>query len=230
MSEEADFHQQIRRYHDQLLTDVERDVGNIVESTFASRYAVSEVPKDRIPISGMPSRVAYQLIHDIRQLDCNPRLNLASFVTTWMEPEANELIQESMSINYVDMDQYKSSTDIQNRCVKMLANLWHAPPLPADCDMDGCGTATIGSSEAIMLAGLAMKMKWQERRRKQGKDTTKPNIVMSASVYVVHAAHMRACEACCAPMPRTARCAGRSLRGTGALRSDLCLWKRAVTS
>ncbi len=68
-----------------------------------------------------------------------------------MEPEANELIQESVSVNYVDMDQYKSSTDIQNRCVKMLANLWHAPPLPANCDMDGCGTATIGSSEAIML-------------------------------------------------------------------------------
>lgn len=82
MSEELAFHEQIRRYHKELLTDVERDVGNIVESTFASRYTVSEVPKDRIPLTGMPSRVAYQLIHDIRQLDANPRLNLASFVTT----------------------------------------------------------------------------------------------------------------------------------------------------
>lgn len=59
----------------------------------------------------------------------------------------------------------------------MLANLWKAPPL-VKCDMDGCGTATIGSSEAIMLAGLAMKMKWKQRRAAAGKDTTKPNIIM----------------------------------------------------
>lgn len=82
MGDELAFHERIRKYHKDLLTDVERDVGNIVECTFASRYAATELPKDQIPLAGMPSRVAYQLIHDIRQLDANPRLNLASFVTT----------------------------------------------------------------------------------------------------------------------------------------------------
>lgn len=173
----------LEAYHKQILADYDKDVSDVIENTFASRYAAQDVPKDRLPDEGMPSRVAYQLIHDIRQLDANPRLNLASFVTTWMEPEAEQLIKESLDVNYVDMDQYKSSTDIQNRCVKMLANLWNAPPLE-ECDMDGCGTATIGSSEAIMLAGLALKMKWKQRRQSEGKDCTKPNLVMGYNVQV----------------------------------------------
>lgn len=82
MADELAFHEKVRKYHKDLLTDVERDVGNIVECTFASRYTATELPKDQVPPVGMPSRVAYQLIHDIRQLDANPRLNLASFVTT----------------------------------------------------------------------------------------------------------------------------------------------------
>ncbi|KAL3161469.1 hypothetical protein ABBQ32_010351 [Trebouxia sp. C0010 RCD-2024] len=152
-----------------------------VESAFASRYNAKPTPKDRMPDGSMPPQVVYQLIKDMRQLDANPRLNLASFVTTWMEPEAEKLIQESANVNYVDAEQYPSSTEIQNRCVAMLADLYHAPATGVEGSV---GTATLGSSEAIMLAGLAMKKKWQARMESQGKSTTKPNLIMGYNVQV----------------------------------------------
>ncbi|KAK9845671.1 hypothetical protein WJX84_007220 [Apatococcus fuscideae] len=151
-----------------------------VESAFASRYTGLALPKDQFPPKAMPANVAYQLIKDMRQLDSNPRLNLASFVTTWMEPEAIKLITESLDVNYVDMEQYPSSTDIQNRVVAILANLYHGEVK----DGIGTGTATIGSSEAIMLAGLAMKKAWVERRKKAGKPYDKPNLIMGYNVQV----------------------------------------------
>ncbi|KAL3161777.1 hypothetical protein ABBQ38_008871 [Trebouxia sp. C0009 RCD-2024] len=152
-----------------------------VESAFASRYNAKPTPKDRMPDGSMPPQVVYQLIKDMRQLDANPRLNLASFVTTWMEPEAEKLIQESANVNYVDAEQYPSSTEIQNRCVAMLADLYHAPATGVEGSV---GTATLGSSEAIMLAGLAMKKRWQARMESQGKSTSKPNLIMGYNVQV----------------------------------------------
>ena len=56
---------------------------------------------------------AYQIISDELMLDGNPRLNLASFVTTWMEPECNKLIMESLNKNYIDMDEYPITTELQ---------------------------------------------------------------------------------------------------------------------
>jgi glutamate decarboxylase len=152
-----------------------------VESAFASRYSAQPTPKDRLPDQQMPPNIAYQLIKDMRQLDSNPRLNLASFVTTWMEPEAEKLIQDSLNVNFVDMEEYPSSTEIQNRCVAMLASLYNAPGANLQ---NAVGTACIGSSEAIMLAGLAMKKRWQERRKKEGKSDAKPNLVMGYNVQV----------------------------------------------
>lgn len=151
------------------------------ESAFASRYTSAHVPKDRLPEEEMPSHIAYQLVSDMRTLDCNPRLDLASFVTTWMEPEAGRLMMESLAVNHVDMEQYPSSTEMQNRCVTMLTNLYHG-----ECDNNGIGTgtATIGSSEAIMLGGLAMKKAWQAKRKAAGKPYDKPNLVMGYEVQV----------------------------------------------
>ncbi|PIN25512.1 Glutamate decarboxylase/sphingosine phosphate lyase [Handroanthus impetiginosus] len=114
-------------------------------------------------------------------LDGNPRLNLASFVTTWMEPECDKLIMASVNKNYVDMDEYPVTTELQNRCVNMIAHLFNAP---VGDDETAVGVGTVGSSEAIMLAGLAFKRKWQAKRKAQGKPFDKPNIVTGANVQV----------------------------------------------
>ncbi|MBV1767577.1 MAG: glutamate decarboxylase, partial [Methanobacterium sp.] len=113
-------------------------------------------------------------------LDGNPSLNLASFVTTWMEPEADQLIMESVDKNYVDTDEYPQTLKIQERVVNMLSRLFNAPD-----DCEALGTATIGSSEAIMLGLLAHKWTWREKRKKEGKNYDKPNIVMGGDVHTV---------------------------------------------
>jgi len=149
-------------------------------TAYGSRYFVNGIPKYEIPKEGMPSKAAYQLIHDELNLDGNPALNLASFVTTWMEPEADQLIMESIDKNYVDNDEYPQTQKIQERVVNMLARLFNTPE-----DSHSMGTATIGSSEAIMLGLLAHKWTWRERRKSEGKQYDKPNIVMGADVHTV---------------------------------------------
>ncbi|MEA2646908.1 MAG: glutamate decarboxylase [Chloroflexota bacterium] len=148
-------------------------------SSYGSRYISAPVPKYDMPEEQMPANIAYQIIHDEMNLDGNPAMNLATFVTTWMEPEADKLFIEAMGKNYIDADEYPQSTEIQNRCVNMLARLFNAPP-----GHDAIGTATVGSSEAIHLAGLALKWNWRKRRAAAGKPTDRPNLVMSHSVQV----------------------------------------------
>jgi glutamate decarboxylase len=149
-------------------------------TTYGSRYFTKSVPKYEMPDEGMPARAAYQIIHDELNLDGNPALNLASFVTTWMEPEADKLIMESIGKNYVDNDEYPQTEVIQDRVVNMLARLFNAPE---NCHSVGSGT--IGSSESIMLGLLAHKWTWRKRREAEGKPTNKPNIVMGADVHTV---------------------------------------------
>ncbi|WCJ25147.1 glutamate decarboxylase [Euphorbia peplus] len=152
-----------------------------VHSTFASRYVRTSLPRYKMPECSIPKEAAYQIINDELMLDGNPRLNLASFVTTWMEPECNKLIMDSINKNYVDMDEYPVTTELQNRCVNIIAHLFNAPLEESDTAV---GVGTVGSSEAIMLAGLAFKRKWQQKRRAEGKPTDKPNIVTGANVQV----------------------------------------------
>ena len=149
-------------------------------TTYGRRYFGESVPKYVMPEEGMPARAAYQLIHDELNLDGNPSLNLASFVTTWMEPEVDQLIAESLDKNYVDNDEYPQTTIIQERVVNMLARLFNAPE-----ECESIGTATIGSSEAIMLGVLAHKWSWRKRRKAEGKPWDHPNIVMGADVHTV---------------------------------------------
>ncbi|XP_026423560.1 glutamate decarboxylase-like isoform X2 [Papaver somniferum] len=129
----------------------------------------------------IPKEAAYQIINDELMLDGNPRLNLASFVTTWMEPECNKLIMDSVNKNYVDMDEYPVTTELQNRCVNMIARLFNAPLGDSEAAV---GVGTVGSSEAIMLAGLAFKRRWQNKMKAQGKSCEKPNIITGANVQV----------------------------------------------
>ncbi|KAG2330103.1 hypothetical protein Bca52824_001283 [Brassica carinata] len=152
-----------------------------VSSTFGSRYVRAALPKYEIGESSIPKDAAYQIIKDELMLDGNPRLNLASFVTTWMEPECDKLIMDSINKNYVDMDEYPVTTELQNRCVNMIARLFNAPLGDTETAM---GVGTVGSSEAIMLAGLAFKRNWQNKRKAEGKPYDKPNIVTGANVQV----------------------------------------------
>ncbi|KAH6891904.1 glutamate decarboxylase [Coprinopsis sp. MPI-PUGE-AT-0042] len=139
----------------------------------------SSVPKYKMPPVGIPSKSAYQLLHDETALDGNPLLNLASFVHTWMPEEANKLYMENLNKNLVDLDEYPAATTIHNRCISMIADLWKVPK-----EGKVIGTATAGSSEAIMLGGLAMKRRWQEDRKAAGKDHYHPNIVFGSNAQV----------------------------------------------
>lgn len=152
-----------------------------VHSTFASRYVRESLPRYKMPENSIPKEAAYQIINDELMLDGNPRLNLASFVTTWMEPECDKLIMASVNKNYVDMDEYPVTTELQNRCVNMIAHLFNAPLGDSETAV---GVGTVGSSEAIMLAGLAFKRRWQNKRKAEGKPYDNPNIVTGANVQV----------------------------------------------
>ncbi|KAJ3679578.1 hypothetical protein LUZ60_017589 [Juncus effusus] len=84
-----------------------------ISSVFASRYVQDPLPRYEMPQNSISKDAAYQIIHDELQLDCNPRLNLASFVTTWMEPECDKLMIEAVNKNYADMDEYPVTTELQ---------------------------------------------------------------------------------------------------------------------
>ncbi len=156
-----------------------RDGDALLTPTYAGRQLAQPVPKYEIPADEMPARTAYSLIHDELMLDGNARLNLATFCTTWMEPEAQQLMVETFDKNIIDKDEYPQTAEIEMRCVNMLARLWHAPDAA-----DTVGTSTIGSSEACMLGGMALKWKWRERMKARGKPADKPNLVMGINVQV----------------------------------------------
>src|SRR5689334_25355709 len=105
-------------------------------------------------------------------LDGNARLNVATFVSTWMEPQAEKLMAECFDKNMIDKDEYPQTAEIEMRCVRMLADLWNSPDA---ANAQGCSTT--GSSEAAMLGGLAMKTRWQKKRERAGKPSAKPNLV-----------------------------------------------------
>jgi len=149
------------------------------QSTYSGRYFREPTPKYEIPEKSMPANAAYQLLHDELNMDANPSLNLASFVTTWMEPEARQIIMENIHKNFIDHDEYPQTEEIHNRCVNMLARLFNSPD-----SCESIGTATVGSSEAIMLALLAHKWTWKKRREAEGKLTAQPNIVFGSEVHV----------------------------------------------
>src|SRR3954470_20976748 len=150
-----------------------------VHPMFTRSGEAASVPKHRLPDRAMDPATAYQIVHDHLMLDGNARLNLATFVTTWMEPQAGRLMAESFDKNMIDKDEYPQTAELEARCVNMLARLWNV--LGND---PGLGCSTIGSSEAAMFAGLALKRRWQHRRQAAGQDSTRPNLVMGINVQV----------------------------------------------
>jgi glutamate decarboxylase len=152
----------------------------LLGSVYGSRSMSRPLPKYRLPDESLPAPLAYQLVHDQLNLDMKPDQNLASFVTTWVEPEAEKLILESMRFNLANEEEYPHVIQIEERCVNMLARLYHA-----ERHQEAVGVATIGSSEAVMLGGLALKWRWRAHRRNAGLPADRPNIVMGESVQVV---------------------------------------------
>jgi glutamate decarboxylase len=137
------------------------------------------IPRHRIPAGELDADTAYQIVHDELMLDGNARMNLATFVTTWMDPQAQRLMSESFDKNMIDKDEYPQTAELESRCVEILSRLWHAP----DAER-ATGCSTTGSSEAAMLGGLAMKRRWVQRRQAAGEPTTRPNLVMGINVQV----------------------------------------------
>jgi glutamate decarboxylase len=152
---------------------------NELTPTYGARILDTSVPRYELPEGEMLPRIAYSLIHDELMLDGNSRLNLATFVTTWMEPEARELMMETFDKNMIDKDEYPQTAEIERRCINIIARLWNAHE-----QQEAVGTSTIGSSEAAMLCGMALKWRWRERQRAAGKPTGTPNLVMGANVQV----------------------------------------------
>lgn len=145
-----------------------------------SQTGEDAIPRYRLRDQGMLPDTAYQIVHDEITLDGNSRLNLATFVSTWMEPQADRLYSESFDKNMIDKDEYPQTAAIEDRCVHILADLWHSPQPHSTL-----GVSTTGSSEACMLGGLALKRRWQKARGAMGKPTDRPNIVFSSAVQVV---------------------------------------------
>ena len=151
-----------------------------VNPVFVRPGEATELDKFKMPGGPSLPETAYQIVHDEAILDGNSRLNLATFVSTWMDDYALKLYSESADKNMIDKDEYPATAAIEDRCWRILADLWHVPD-----STDTIGTSAIGSSEACMLGGLALKRLWQEKRRAEGKSTERPNLIMSAAVQVV---------------------------------------------
>jgi glutamate decarboxylase len=139
---------------------------------YATHLGGRALPRRRLPDEGVPAAVAYAFVRDELILDGNSRQNLATFCTTWMEPEVRQLMTDSIDKNMIDKDEYPQTAEIESRCVHILADLWHSPEAQTTI-----GCSTTGSSEAAMLGGLALKWQWRKRRIAAGKPADRPNLV-----------------------------------------------------
>ncbi|CRK49247.1 Glutamate decarboxylase [Rhodococcus sp. RD6.2] len=152
---------------------------------YTGRLGTDAVPALRLPKSETDPEAAYRFIHDELMLDGSSRLNLATFVTTWMDPQADRLMAETFDKNMIDKDEYPQTAEIETRCVNMVAALFNADGLDESDPSSATGVSTVGSSEAVMLAGLALKWRWRAAREAAGKDNTRPNLILGSNVQVV---------------------------------------------
>ncbi len=148
------------------------------EALYGNRFLTEASPSSHFPDVGMTPTDAMRLVAEDLAMEGDPNRNLATFVTTWMEPEAQRIIAENLHTNFIDHAEYPISAEIEQRCVRMLADLFHAPG-----ETTGCRTQ--GSSEAIMLGALSLKWKWKERRAAAQKSVDQPNLVFGGDVHVV---------------------------------------------
>ncbi|MFZ0381438.1 MAG: glutamate decarboxylase [Solirubrobacteraceae bacterium] len=151
----------------------------IGDTALVFEQRIQDLCHDRLFEQGTGNEVAYDLISNELLLDGSARLNLATFVTTWMPPPAGTLMAKVADKNMIDKDEYPQTAEIERRCVNIIGQLWHAP---GSGDVTGCSTT--GSSEAAMLGGLALKWRWRQRMKAAGKPTDRPNLVTGVNVQV----------------------------------------------
>jgi len=151
------------------------------EPVFGGDDTAQALPKSQFPAGESRPPIVYQLIHDELLLDGNARQNLATFCQTWEEPQVHQLMDLAIDKNLMDKDEYPQTADLERRCTRMLADLWHAPD-----PEHTAGTSTVGSSEACMLGGLAAKWRWRARQAQRGADASRPNMVCGPVQVVWH--------------------------------------------
>ena len=154
------------------------DFEKAIEEAAAGAFLTKHAPANAIPEEAMPAIAAMRLVQQELAVEGIPERNLATFVTTWMEPEARVVIDANLDRNFIDHAEYPMTAEIEQRCIRMLAELFHAPG-------ETTGARTQGSSEAILLGALSLKWKWRQRREADGKPTDKPNLVFGGDVHVV---------------------------------------------
>ena len=166
-----------------MLFTKENKIGNDTYRTpvFGALEEDVDLPKYKLAKEPVEPRIAYRLVKDQLMDEGNARLNLATFCQTYMEDEATKLMSETLEKNAIDKSEYPQTTELENRCVNIIADLWHAPE-----NMNYLGTSTVGSSEACMLGGMAMKFRWRNRPKALGMDVNnrKPNLVVSSGFQV----------------------------------------------
>jgi glutamate decarboxylase len=141
--------------------------------------ASAQIPYHQLADRGLEADFAYEVLTNELLLDGQARLNLATFVTTWMPSVGAKVMADTMDKNMIDKDEYPQTAAIETRCVNILADLWHSPEAE-----NATGCSTTGSSEAAMLSGMALKWRWRARQHKAGRPTDKPNLVMGTNVQV----------------------------------------------
>ena len=162
------------------------DTDNIFTSldesiVYGSREMHYKSPEDYLPSGTTSPDIAYQMVKDETYPQTQPRLNLATFVTTYMDPQATQLMNEAIDINYIDETEYPRIAKMCAKCINILANLWHTP----EQAKWKSGALAVGSSEACMLGGVAAWLRWREKRQAAGKPVDKPNFVISAGYQIV---------------------------------------------
>lgn len=146
---------------------------NMYDDVYGNKESDLGLSHNKFPTAEDDPRKIYTAVHDELMLDGNARQNLATFCQTWEEPEVHMLMDKCIDKNMVDKDEYPQTAEIEARCVRMLADLWNSPAT----GNKAVGTSTTGSSEAAMLGGMAMKRRWEAKRKAEGKPIDKPNMI-----------------------------------------------------
>ena len=163
------------------LNPFETNNDTVTTSVFGSREMLEPAPVDKIPKHPTTAEIAYRIVKDETYAQTQPRLNLATFVTTYMDSYATKLMNEAIAIIYIDETEYPRIAVMCAKCINIIANLWNTP----EENKWKTGALGIGSSEACMLGGVAAWMRWKKRREEAGKPTTNPNFVISSAYQVV---------------------------------------------
>lgn len=163
------------------MEDVNFRKGDAKTAIYASEEMLKPSPVDKIPDGPTTPQIAYQMVKDETYSQTQPRLNLATFVTTYMDDYATKLMNEAISINYIDETEYPRVAVMSAKCINIIANLWNTP----EERKWKTGALAIGSSEACMLGGVAAWLRWRKKRQTEGKPFDKPNFVISSGFQVV---------------------------------------------